>query len=69
MLKPVFARALGKRTPVAFWFESLAVASRLLQRCCAERTSPVSSREFAFRPKEVHDREDAIATCEARALP
>jgi hypothetical protein len=45
VLKPVFAGVLSKRTPIACWV-----------RCRAERTFLVSSRQFAFRPKEVHDR-------------
>jgi hypothetical protein len=45
-------------TPIAFWFP-----------CRAERTFPLSSTEFAFRPKEVHDREDAIANTRDACAP
>jgi len=34
-----------------------------------QRTVPVSSRKFAFRPKEVHDREDAIANTRDACAP
>jgi hypothetical protein len=61
----------GERTRLACWFESLAVASRPLQRRRAETIFRSSSahKEQKSAQNEVRDREDALASTRNACAP